>query len=84
MLGWSAMTQGVDDWVYAKTAETYALDDEMRERLTRLNPKAMRNIVGRMLEANGRGLWNGDPEIIDQLQDIYADLEDRIEVGEAA
>lgn len=84
MLGWSAMTQGVDDWVYAKTAETYALDDAMRERLTALNPKAMRNIVGRMLEANGRGLWNGDPAMIEQLQDIYADLEDRIEVGEAA
>ncbi len=84
MLGWSAMTQGVDDWVYAKTAETYALDDAMRERLTALNPKAMRNIVGRMLEANGRGLWNGDPEMIEKLQDIYADLEDRIEVGEAA
>ena len=84
MLGWSAMTQGVDDWVYAKTAETYALDDEMRERLTQLNPKAMRNIVGRMLEANGRGLWDGDPAMIDQLQEIYADLEDRIEMGEAA
>lgn len=84
MLGWSAMTRGVDDWVYAKTAETFALDAQMRERLTALNPKAMRNIVGRMLEANGRGLWNADPAIIDQLQEIYADLEDRIEVGEAA
>ncbi|TVQ46323.1 MAG: magnesium chelatase subunit H [Gammaproteobacteria bacterium] len=84
MLGWSAMTRGVDDWVYAKTAETFALDVTMRERLTALNPKAMRNIVGRMLEANGRGLWNADPAIIDQLQEIYADLEDRIEVGEAA
>ena len=84
MLGWSAITQGVDDWVYTQTAETFALDELMRERLSALNPKAMRNIVGRMLEANGRGLWDGDPAMIEQLQDIYADLEDRIEVGEAA
>ncbi len=81
MLGWSALTRGVDDWVYAKTAETFALDEPMRERLTALNPKAMRNIVGRMLEANGRGLWNADPAMIERLQEIYADLEDRLEIG---
>ncbi|MGY6554695.1 MAG: cobaltochelatase subunit CobN, partial [Wenzhouxiangella sp.] len=84
MLGWSAITQGVDNWVYTQTAETFALDEAMRDRLSALNPKAMRNIVGRMLEANGRGLWEGDPAMIEQLQEIYADLEDRIEVGEAA
>ena len=82
MLGWSAITRGVDDWVYAKTAETFALDPEMRQRLTDLNPKAMRNIVSRMLEAQGRGLWEADPAMIDQLQEIYEDLEDRIEIGE--
>jgi magnesium chelatase subunit H len=68
--------------VYAKTAETFALDPEMRQRLTDLNPKAMRNIVSRMLEAQGRGLWEADPAMIDQLQEIYEDLEDRIEIGE--
>jgi magnesium chelatase subunit H len=71
----------VDHWVYARTAETFALDPQMRERLSALNPQAMKNIVGRMLEASGRGLWEADADMIEQLQDIYADLEDRIENG---
>uniref|UniRef100_Q3ARX9 magnesium chelatase n=1 Tax=Chlorobium chlorochromatii (strain CaD3) TaxID=340177 RepID=Q3ARX9_CHLCH len=79
MLGWDAVTGSVDDWVYKKTAETYALDSAMKERLAALNPQAMKNIVGRMLEAHGRGIWNADQEMIDQLQEIYADLEDRLE-----
>jgi len=79
MLGWSAVTGSVDNWVYARTAETFALDAQMRERLSALNPQAMKNIVGRMLEASGRGLWEADAKMIEQLQDIYADLEDRIE-----
>lgn len=81
MLGWSAVSGSVDNWVYAKTAETFALDAQMRERLSALNPQAMKNIVGRMLEASGRGLWEADPAMLEQLQDIYADLEDRIEIG---
>ena len=79
MLGWDAVTKSVDDWVYKKTAETYALDPEMRERLATLNPQAIKNIVGRMLEANGRGMWKADQSMIDELQEIYADLEDRLE-----
>jgi len=79
MLGWDAVTKSVDDWVYKKTAETYALDPEMRERLATVNPQAIKNIVGRMLEAHGRGMWKADQNIIDELQEIYADLEDRLE-----
>lgn len=79
MLGWDAVTKSVDDWVYKKTAETYALDPEMRERLAKVNPQAIKNIVGRMLEAHGRGMWKADQDTIEELQDIYADLEDRLE-----
>ncbi|NTU96584.1 MAG: magnesium chelatase subunit H [Chlorobiaceae bacterium] len=79
MLGWDAVTKSVDDWVYKKTAETYALDPEMRERLATLNPQAIKNIVGRMLEAHGRGMWKADDSMINELQEIYADLEDRLE-----
>ncbi len=79
MLGWDAVTKSVDDWVYKKTAETYALDPEMRERLATLNPQAIKNIVARMLEAHGRGMWKADQDMINELQEIYADLEDRLE-----
>ena len=79
MLGWDAVTKGVDDWVYKEAAETYAFDPNMRDRLMKANPKAFKNIVGRMLEASGRGMWNADPDMIDKLQEIYSDLEDRLE-----
>ena len=51
----------------------------MRERLAKANPQAMRNIVGRLLEASGRGLWNADDDMVDELKELYADLEDRLE-----
>ncbi|MCS7059884.1 MAG: magnesium chelatase subunit H [Anaerolineae bacterium] len=79
MLGWDAVSNSVDDWVYTQAAHTFALDPTMRERLSQANPQAMRNIVGRLLEANGRGLWQADNAIIDQLKALYADLEDRLE-----
>ncbi len=79
MLGWDAVSNCVDDFVYTQAAQTYALDAAMRDRLTQLNPQAMRNIVGRLLEANGRGLWQADGAMIDQLRDLFADLEDRLE-----
>ncbi|MDX2128304.1 MAG: magnesium chelatase subunit H [Chloroherpetonaceae bacterium] len=79
MLGWDAVTESVDDWVYTKTAETYALNPEIREKLEALNPEAMKNIVGRLLEASGRGMWKADEDLLDKLRDIYADLEDRLE-----
>jgi len=79
MLGWDAVTKGVDDWVYKKAAETYAFDPKMRERLMKANPQAFKNIVGRMLEASGRGMWSADAETIEKLQEIYSDLEDRLE-----
>ncbi len=79
MLGWDAVSKSVDDWVYEKAAETYAFDPKMREKLSKANPEAMKNIVGRMLEASGRGMWQADQDTIDKLQEIYSDLEDKLE-----
>jgi magnesium chelatase subunit H len=79
LLGWSATTQKVDDWVYDGMAATFVLDEAMRERLEQVNPQAARNAVARLLEANGRGLWATDEATIARLQEIYADLEDRLE-----
>jgi magnesium chelatase subunit H len=77
--GWSATTGAVEGWVYQSVAETYALDDEMRERLARLNPHAAAGMVRRLLEASGRGFWDADEETLDRLRSIYEDLEDRLE-----
>ncbi|HWS52785.1 MAG TPA: cobaltochelatase subunit CobN [Pyrinomonadaceae bacterium] len=77
--GWSATADAVDEWVYREVAETFVLDREMIERLSRLNPHSARALVARLLEAQGRGFWRAEAEVLDRLRDIFAGLEDRIE-----
>jgi magnesium chelatase subunit H len=77
--GWSATASAVEGWVYQGVAETFMLDDEMRERLTKLNPSAAAGVVRRLLEADGRGFWKADEETLKSLREIYFDLEDRLE-----
>ncbi|MEN9227168.1 MAG: magnesium chelatase subunit H [Gloeomargarita sp. HHBFW_bins_205] len=84
LLGWDAVSGAVDDWTYTAAARTYVLDPAMRERLAQLNSQALRNMVGRLLEAHGRGLWPVDEATLTQLRDLYADLEDRLEGVTAA
>ena len=54
-------------------------DPEMRKRLLELNPHSFRRIVGTLLEVNGRGYWETSDENIQQLQELYQEVEDRIE-----
>ncbi|MGB9182237.1 MAG: cobaltochelatase subunit CobN, partial [Pyrinomonadaceae bacterium] len=77
--GWSATTGAVDDWVYEEVARTFLLDEEMLTRLRQLNPHSVRSLVGRLLEAEGRGLWEADEKVIEQLREIFAEVEDQIE-----
>jgi magnesium chelatase subunit H len=77
--GWSATTDAVDDWVYTEVARTFVLDEEMLERLRTLNPHSVRSLVGRLLEAEGRGFWKAEAEAIEKLRQIFAGLEDQLE-----
>lgn len=79
LLGWSATAKAVDKWVFDESAKTYLLNEAMRNRLLKLNPAALKNMTGRLLEAAGRGLWQADPDMLEKLRDLYADLEDRLE-----
>ncbi|MBX2999275.1 MAG: magnesium chelatase subunit H, partial [Caldilineaceae bacterium] len=77
--GWSATNDAVEGWVYQDVAGTFLLDKEMRERMARANPHATAAIARRLLEADSRGFWDADDETIEQLKEIYVDLEDRLE-----
>ncbi|HEX8130833.1 MAG TPA: cobaltochelatase subunit CobN [Pyrinomonadaceae bacterium] len=77
--GWSATADAVDDWVYREVAETFVLDEQMLERLRELNPHSARSLVARLLEAEGRGFWQAEADVIERLRDIFTGLEDRIE-----
>ncbi|MCA1634708.1 MAG: cobaltochelatase subunit CobN [Acidobacteria bacterium] len=77
--GWSATADAVDHWVYTEVAETFVLDERMLERLSSLNPHSARSLVARLLEAEGRGFWAAEAEMVSRLRDIFSTLEDRIE-----
>ena len=77
--GWSATADAVDEWVYREVAETFVLDEQMLERLRELNPHSARSLAARLLEAEGRGFWRPDAEVLERLRDIFDGLEDRIE-----
>jgi magnesium chelatase subunit H len=77
--GWSATADAVEGWVYEEVARTFVLDEEMLERLRRLNPHSARALVARLLEAEGRGFWEAGAETLAKLREIFDGLEDQIE-----
>ncbi len=77
--GWSATADAVEGWVYTGVAETFLLDEAMRDRLAAANPHATASMTRRLLEANNRGFWQTDEATLAALQEIYSDLEDRLE-----
>lgn len=78
MVGWAA-TADVDNFVFDQAAERYALDEEVASKLQKSNPEAFKNVVRRLLEANGRGMWDTDDETIEKLRNLYSDADDLVE-----
>lgn len=78
-LGWSATTEQVEPWVYRELTKTYLLDEQMRERLAALNPKASVKLANRLLEASDRGYWKPDQDVLAALEGAGDELEDRLE-----
>ncbi len=79
LVGWGGTANFKDDWVYDQTADTYMLDAQMAQKLRDANPEAFRNIVGRAIEAHGRGFWNADEEKLQKLRELYESTEDELE-----
>lgn len=78
-MGWSATADAVDNWVYEDTNDTFIKDEEMCKRLMDLNPNSFRRMVTTLLEVNGRGYWETSDENLERLQELYQEVEDRIE-----
>ena len=77
--GWSATASAVKKWTYDQFNETFLQDKAMLERLAALNPHATMSMTRRLLEAHSRGFWEAEDSAIEELQELYADLETRIE-----
>merc|ERR1711966_147683 len=78
-MGWSATAGEVDNFVFEDANGVFIDDVEMQQRLLDTNPNAFRDMVTTFLEANGRGYWETSEENIERLQQLYAEVEDRIE-----
>ncbi|MEM7715488.1 MAG: magnesium chelatase subunit H [Cyanobacteria bacterium P01_A01_bin.68] len=79
LIGWGGTADFTDEWVYEQAADTYALDSEMADKLRKANPEAFKNIVGRMLEAHGRGFWDASDEKLQKLRDLYEVADEELE-----
>lgn len=77
--GWEATTQEVDDWIFDDIAKTFMLDKENREFFEKNNPWALEEIGRRLLEAESRGLWAADTEVLESLKERYLEIEGCIE-----
>jgi magnesium chelatase subunit H len=78
-LGWSATTGQVEPWVYQRLSETFVLDDNMRRRISEMNPTASLRMANRLLEAHEREYWKPDQETLDALREGAMELEDQCE-----
>jgi magnesium chelatase subunit H len=85
-MGWSATTGDVSPWVYKQLSETFVLDEQMRDRLAKLNPVSASRLANRLIEAQERDYWGADKDSIDALRRAGEDLEDFLEgvTGEVA
>lgn len=77
--GFGATTGEVDDWVFDEIAETFVLDPAMKDWFQEVNPWALEEIGRRLLEAESRGIWKADPELLERLKDAYLDTEAALE-----
>ncbi|HLH58603.1 MAG TPA: cobaltochelatase subunit CobN [Streptosporangiaceae bacterium] len=82
LFGYDATAHVVSDWMYERLAAAYVLDPENRDFMEKSNPWALRGITERLLEAAQRGMWaEPDPKLLDQLRQVYLDMEGDLEAG---
>ena len=79
ILGWDATAGVVDDFMYRRFARKVALDKEMQDWMTSVNPYALHNILNKLLEAAARGMWDADGETLEELRQAFLEIEGEIE-----
>ena len=77
--GWEAATQEVDDWIFDDIAKTFVNNAEMRKFFEEKNPYALEEIARRLLEAEQRGLWDADEQVLEELKRNYLEVESWME-----
>ena len=79
LLGFSATTQQVEDKTWDKVFENIINDKEIQQMMRKNNAYALHDLVGGLLEAIQRKLWNASEDKEKLLKELYLELEGHIE-----
>jgi cobaltochelatase CobN len=75
----AATTNAVENWIWDRVAEKLVFNEEIFERLRENNIYATKEILERLIEAERRGYWKTDKEVIDKIIRKYLELEGMLE-----
>jgi cobaltochelatase CobN len=73
--GWDASAEVVADWIFDDITRTFVINEENRKFFEENNPWALEEMARRLLEAEKRGVWKADPEVLKELQEHYLEIE---------
>lgn len=79
VFGWDATSANIEDWMYDEITKNFVFNKDVSDWIKEVNPWAMHAMTERLLEANQRGMWNADKEILDELKLAYIEAEGSIE-----
>jgi cobaltochelatase CobN len=79
LMGLSATTGKVEDWMWRRVFQRYVAEEKYREWLRRVNPYALHSIASRIHEAYRRGYWKPTDEELKLLEEVITSLERELE-----
>jgi cobaltochelatase CobN len=79
IFGWDATSENIENWMYDEITKNFVLNEETRQWINEVNPWAMHAMSERLLEASQRGMWEASDEMLQQLRDVYMEVEGGIE-----
>ena len=79
LFGFDATARVVGDHQYAMVADAYVLDEATRDFVREQNPRALHDMLSRLLEAMQRGLWQSPGGYKNQLENLLLDAEQQME-----
>lgn len=79
LLGLSATTNAVDNWIWDEAVNTFIFDEKMYRKLEKNNKYATKKMLERFLEAYERGYWKSDEKTIKKLKNKYMNLDAELE-----
>jgi cobaltochelatase CobN len=79
LMGLSATTGKVEEWMWRRVFQRYVAEEKYREWLRRVNPYALHSIASRIYEAYRRGYWRPTDEELKLLEEVIMSLERELE-----